>query len=428
MNLSNDIYLRSAFKELDAFAIAGIGTFRKVYHAAREESFLGEFLPPSVTVEFIPKVDEKLLLEGYLIQSIHLDKQTALHMTQDIRKSILTSLATQGTYEISGIGALQRDSNGVIRFASDSIKDGFFSGDYFGFQPLKLDVMDEKHQPITEAMIQEDHNTPVASLNSGYWFGWKSTAILGIVFLFGIYLFIMDGPVRSTLRRSSLVEGLKVRNLGPEDQFLADNYEPLPNVPEEDIQDPFANQPIVSEEPTKALPTESAETDRVADPNPTSPKNQDKQVVEPRNPIASAETPSGTNGNTRRSDQAPVARETLYNPSNRGVMRGESGNTEEEVFLPQSNVSALDDENFRQRASQSGIYHVISGSFKLLRDAEKVVGEMRRRGYDAQVLTSAPTTHRVSVFRSGERKEAESFAAKLKSRGVPKSWIFHDRY
>ena len=422
MNLSNDIYLRSAFKELDAFAIAGIGTFRKVYHAAREESFLGEFLPPSVTVEFIPKVDEKLLLEDYLIRSIHLDKQTALHMTQDIRKSILTSLATQGTYEISGIGALQRDSNGVIRFASDAIKDGFFSGDYFGFQPLKLDVMDEKHQPITEAMIQEEHKTPVSSLNGGYWFGWKSTAILGIVFLFGIYLFIMDGPVRSTLRRSSLVEGLKVRNVGPEDQFLADNYEPLPTVPEETPQDPFADQPIVSEEPAEALPTDPANSDPTTnDPNPTSGND-----ASTRNPIASAETRSGTSSS--RSEQAPVARETLYNPSNRGVMRGEGGNTEEEVFLPQSNVSALNDENFRQRASQSGIYHVISGSFKLLRDAEKVVGEMRRRGYDAQVLTSAPTTHRVSVFRSGERKEAESFAAKLKSRGVPKSWIFHDRY
>ena len=422
MNLSNDIYLRSAFKELDSFAIAGIGTFRKVYHAAREESFLGEFLPPSVSVEFVSKVDEKLLLEDYLMQSIHLDKHTALHMTQDIRKSILTSLATQGTYEISGIGALKRDSQGSIHFTSNSSKDGFFSGDYFGFQPLKLNVLDEKDQPIAETMIQEEQQTPSASLAGGYWFGWKSTAILGIVFLFGVYLFIMDGPVRSTLRRASLVEGLKVRNLGPGEQFLADNFEPLPTVPEETeaIADPFADQsngfpeetPVETSEPVTIEESEKKDTEITA-----------------RNPIASAEKPEAQ---TRQANPSnPITSETLYNPSSRGVFRGEGGNGEteqQEVFIPQSNVSALNDDAYRQRIPHSSLYHVISGSFKLQRDAEQVVSEMLRRGYDAQVLTSAPTTHRVSVFRSANRKEAESFAAKLKSRGVPKSWIFHDRY
>ncbi len=420
MNLSNDIYLRSAFKELDSFAIAGIGTFRKVYHAAREESFLGEFLPPSVSVEFVSKVDEKLLLEDYLMHSIHLDKHTALHMTQDIRKSILTSLATQGTYEISGIGALKRDAQGGIHFISDSIKDGFFSGDYFGFQPLKLSVLEEKDQPIAETMIQEEQQTPSASLAEGYWFGWKSTAILGIVFLFGVYLFIMDGPVRSTLRRASLVEGLKVRNLGPEAQFLADNFEPLPTVPEETMEDPFADQSNIFPEETSV---EGSEPVNAED------SEKKKTEITRSNPIASAEKPEATTKQVNPS--SPITSETLYNPSNKGVFRGEGANgeaSEEEVFIPQSNVSALSDDAFRQRIPQSGLYHVISGSFKLQRDAEQVVSEMLRRGYDAQVLTSAPTTHRVSVFRSADRKEAESFAAKLKSRGVPKSWIFHDRF
>ncbi|MEM6628302.1 MAG: SPOR domain-containing protein [Bacteroidota bacterium] len=420
MNLSNDIYLRSAFKELDAFAIAGIGTFRKVYHAAREETFLGEFLPPSVSVEFVPKVDEKLLLEYYLVQTVHLDKQTALHMTQDIRKSILTSLATQGLYEISGVGALRRDSLGKIHFNPDGLKDGFFSGDYFGLQPIKLDYeSDKKDQKISDTMIQEEPQTTISDLSKGYWFGWKSAAILGIVLLFGVYLFVMDGPVRSTLRRASLVEGLKVRNLSPEEQLLADNFESLPDPFQEEQADPFAQPEVGSNPPEEVI--NSQEVDALPSEN-----------LEPiREPIASAETRTrSTESLDEESNQTAVARETLYNPTTtRGVMRG-GGNDDSqgEEFLPESNVSALSDDSFPQRTPDAGIYHVISGSFKQLRDAQSVVDEMRRRGYDAQVLTASPTTHRVSVYRTEDRSAAEKFAAQLKQRGVPKSWIFHDRF
>ena len=427
MNLSNDIYLRSAFKELDAFAIAGIGTFRKIYHAAREETFSGEFLPPSVSVEFVPEVDEKLLLEYYLVQTIHLDRQTALHMTQDIRKSILTSLATQGVYEISGVGALKRDSLGKIHFNPDGLKDGFFSGDYFGLQPIKLDYeSDSKEQSISDTMIQEEPQATISDLSKGYWFGWKSAAILGIVLLFGIYLFVMDGPVRSTLRRASLVEGLKVRNLSPEEQLLADNFDSFPDPFQEELPDPFS-QPEVSSEPLVEGSDPQGESKSESSSTP-------KEKKEPiREPIASAEVPQSASENpSQGSDQTAVARETLYNPpstSTRGVMRGGGEETsQEDEFLPESNVSALSDNSFPQQSREEGIYHVISGSFKQLRDAQSVVDEMRRRGYDAQVLTAAPTTHRVSVYRTEDRSAAEQFAAQLKKRGVPKSWIFHDRF
>jgi len=221
MNLSNDIYLRSAFRELDAFAISGIGTFRKIYHAAREESFSGEFLPPSVTIEFGLEVAEELLLEHYLIQAIHLDKQTALHMTQDIRKNILTSLATEGIYEISGIGSLRREAGGAIQFSPTNEQDNFFSGDFYGLQPLKLPVKEDEldDHPISDAVMQEEQRTHLTDYGKG--FGWKASAILGIVVLFGIYLVAMEGPMRYRLQRSSLVEGLKIRNQGFEEQFLA---------------------------------------------------------------------------------------------------------------------------------------------------------------------------------------------------------------
>jgi len=144
------------------------------------------------------------------------------------------------------------------------------------------------------------------------------------------------------------------------------------------------------------------------------------------NPIASADPPP-----TSSSEEVidPVTRgESAQRVDTRGVPRGGAEAENEEVFQPQSNVSALSEDPFLQKTPTTGIYHVISGSFRQLRDAQKVVEEMRKRGYDAQVLTSSPTTHRVSVFRSNDRSEAEQFSAQVKSRGVPKSWIFHDRF
>jgi len=424
MNLSNDIYLRSAFRELDAFAIEGIGTFKKLYHSAHEETYSGELHPPRIEIEFTEEVDEALLLDYYLTDSVHLDKKTASRVTENIYRGIESSIATQGYYEITGVGKLKKSTIGSIYFVPLDADENVFSSDFYGLQPVQLHTRtDFAETKTSENMNHEDQNfEPVSNEPKGYWFGWKAAAFLGVVLLFGLFLFILDWPIKSQLRRASVVEGLKVRNVGTGEEYLAQGDMSTQNsaqtAPDGEIQpteeldqtDERENVNTQTEDPFQPIASNDQPGSNTTQPSTTKRSLSDE-----------AETTSSNSGESTRSRSVSPSTDTPSGVSRGGQSRGgDDGST----LQPESNLSVLDN----SRAARSTItYHVISSSLNSRQAANEAAEVMRRKGYTNVEIVNSSSKYRVSIYQSKDRDLAEAKKTQFRRQGINDAWILEEK-
>jgi hypothetical protein len=76
----------------------------------------------------------------------------------------------------------------------------------------------------------------------------------------------------------------------------------------------------------------------------------------------------------------------------------------------------------------AGTFHLISGSFQQFAKAQEAELAMEAQGFQADVLfpDSKDGSYRVSIYRSPNRKEVETYSSMLKKRGKNPGWIFLD--
>ncbi|MEM7658682.1 MAG: SPOR domain-containing protein [Bacteroidota bacterium] len=76
----------------------------------------------------------------------------------------------------------------------------------------------------------------------------------------------------------------------------------------------------------------------------------------------------------------------------------------------------------------AGTYHLISGSFQQYDKAEEAKAAMAAQGFNSNVLfpDSKDGSYRVSIYRSPNRKEVETYSSMLKKRGKNPGWILLD--
>jgi len=424
MNLSNDIYLRSAFRELDAFAIEGIGTFRKIYHSAHEETFSGDIYPPSVEVEFKERVEEDLLLEFYLAESLHLNKKTSVGVVEDIRKGIEGSIEAQGYYEIAGIGKLKKSNAGNLYFIPVETKDNIFSSDFYGLQPVQLHTKSNQADPTTTDTMTSEENQfePQSPQAKGYWFGWKAAAFLGVVLLFGLFLIILDWPMQAKLKRASLVEGPKIRNIDPE-EWLAENDMNATNTEQPETETPVSTGNSASES--------QAETDtRGIISNDFEPiaSNERPEEVESATPERQGQS---TRSTTRSEEPATRSRTTTPDRDVRrddgatrgGVTRG-GASTNEDPLSTGKNISILSDDDQVARIAAANTFYVISGSFENMSQARTAAEKMRKQGYRNVTIVQADNKYRVSIFSTFDEALAERIKSEARRKGVKDAWIY----
>lgn len=76
----------------------------------------------------------------------------------------------------------------------------------------------------------------------------------------------------------------------------------------------------------------------------------------------------------------------------------------------------------------AGTFHLISGSFQQFAKAQEAETAMEAQGFQADVLfpDSKDGSYRVSIYRSPNRKEVETYSSMLKKRGKNPGWILMD--
>ena len=419
MRLDNDIYLRSAFKELEAFAIPGVGTFRKVYRSASTDELAEKVFPPMVGIEFKEEVEESLLLTHYLTEEVHMDKDSAAGLVNKISQEMLQALQTEDHLEIVEIGQLQKCASGKLEFGYTDHKPYQFFKDYYGFQPVSFSPVSKGR--VEETSVTMDVSTNVNPYQRRRTSGWRPVALMGAFLVFGssvVFLYLKG----KRLERSTLAMGVKT----PDDRQIAEEVPLLvPELlPEASTEAPAATEKDIAENTTPPVQPQTEKPAVVTTPKVDRPIAAADPIETP-----SQETPSAVPASPANVRSVPPAN------GNMGVPRG--GQTQEITDISMLDTLPADptttDAISRKStptppaSKRAYTFHVISGSFSSLQSAQRSVSEWKRKGFPLSQVVSpkgASTNYRVSVYNAATKPQADAFAARMKRQGKGEPWVF----
>lgn len=366
-----DIYLRNAFRELEAFSVPGIGTFRKVFAHARLDPEQQQAFPPEVRLTFDPGVDARVSLRRYLERKLLLREDAAQRILQDIEETITSAIASEGTYELPEIGRLYRQETGQLAFAAHPA--GQFAGDFFGFMPVAL----MERPPSDENTPDMPPLTPESPART--WLpGWRPVLLLLLLGAMG-YLLVTQGPF--TKSRSSLSQGLQVRFDPPASAETLADADSLSGPVLSDGRAPAA--PREETLPAAPLPQRGDPTARLGAP-------RGEEAFD-----AFAESVDISVLDTARSPRPAPATRDVRPPAPRNTPT----------------------------------YHLIGGSFSTQQAAERYVARARQEGNNPIILfppQGSSLTYRVSLFSHPSRQEVEAYSERLKRQGKKEGWIFEE--
>lgn len=389
MNPNIDIYLRSAFKELDAFAIPRIGTFRKVHRAAHIAAEVGELRPPVLEIEFESEVKDSLLLTSYLTNNIHMRQGEAEQIVSDISNTISHALKSRRKFEIAEIGLLRRSSEGKLSFSTNHHNRTVFADDYFGLQPI---------QYISPATTVELESDPVIlgtsdpsthqSVTSSSTTALKIVAMVGLILMLGITVISTVRTERSTLVQRPPLPKENGVTPGVDDQLYADN-----TLAEDDKTNPVDDN-TPNETPRSTI---SPQTE-----NPSSSDNSNSNSpvsVAPANELIAAilerEVPPATT--SRQADPRESS----------GLTRGSHNEGSFDALKPQGDP----DPN----------YYLIVGSFSNERKAKEFSQKLKNsiESADPIILYSHSSAgnsriYRVAIYKSSDRTQVNRVMKELK--------------
>ncbi|MEO1449392.1 MAG: SPOR domain-containing protein [Bacteroidota bacterium] len=394
MNVNIDIYLRNAFRELDAFAIQGIGTFRKVHRAASVEEKSEKIQPPSIRLEFSPQVDDKVLLNRFFRDNIQLPPADADRIVVAIEQRIRTSLQQEGQFDIPEIGQLIRKPDGILDFSAYESAYPEMGGEYFGLQsvPLpKAPVSDLELAAQSDASEMANSITPPKSARSQ---AWKPVLIIALFLVMG-GLILQRSPL--VKHRASKITGVQIRYNAPRpvDEALAANTDEP-----EDIDAIEGNSSVEG------------------DTSPTSPEVPNATDVLAQNEESANALPAGANARTA----PPTSRG--QDSSDQPIDLDASSNVAD--LAPGANARTVAPETAR-RADQP-VFHLIGASFTEQDAAERYLEDLQDQGKEGMILfptSGSGDRYRVSLFRSQDRTVVERFKARLQAKAPDTSyWIF----
>lgn len=393
MSSLNDIYIRNAFKELEAFSVPGIGTFRKVHEAARQEHASMVIYPPSVRIEFSPVVDYNIDITQHLVNNIHLEKEQAHTIVSELKHSIQSALTKDKYYTIGNVGRLYENDKGKLYFEQEQSEKSIFADEYFGFMPVNISNGANYSQKTYSSMTTDFDSTHSKAEKNVLYSTLRHASFVVIFLVFGgLLVYIASKPLQIRHKRASVVAGVVVPDTTQEDRSLAvlDTVSTRTTVTP---ATPLAENTITQEKtPTKEDPT-SLTSSAIADAS-TSPKKDQKD------PIADFS-----------------ARKSTEEPEEEGVSRG--------LESPSSDLSVLGTPKTEKNISGAS-YHVISGSFSTFAAAEKDKQAYEKMGYKPLIIQNA-NKYRVSIFQHADKSKVDSFVERLKRQGMNNVWVFTQR-
>ena len=408
MNINIDIYLRGAFRELNSFSIPRIGTFKKVNRNAWADESSSIMFPPSTEIEFDPKIDPDLLLNQYFTDNIQMERSAADQIVGQIQRVILNELDSKGKFEIPEIGILLRNASSMISFQSlDSNKDSV-SSDFFGLKPVHISPPPILPPETDSSEIMKSGSMANGSSKSNNLtaIGWKSTLLIALLVALGV-LIVNQSPFIK--HRSSLTQGLKVRLNEPAP--FAEKYGL------DEFKENSESQPLDKESSTADLSHSRLDPDPAPESSVT---NNKENTVPPVTNIIEPEIKSDGGANQEllaegNKKEGIIPESSHLRTRSLGTTRGqnEDGGAN----------------NYRLERTISN-YHLVLGSFQDPKLAKQFAEQLKSEGYNPVILfppSGSSLTHKVSIFRSTERKDVETYAAKLKKMGKKSGWIFEER-
>lgn len=430
-NRNIDIYLRTAFRELDAFSIPDVGTFRKIYRSASVSDERDTVHPPVIEIEFEELVHESLLLTRYLKDIIQLPTGESNQIVSAIQQTILSALKENQRFEIADIGSLKKRDSGEIWFTPEDQKKSLFSTDFFGLKPVVLagtpasNVLATEAQDNLSPMTKTEHTKKKTLAGS---IGWKPVLVVALFIALGAIL-IQNGPFITGPEKFAEevpTEGSPASTSGVSATTADTNEIPLAEA---------------GNSGTESIPAESVPgTIRTEDDSIEGEEDAPELIAEGTRPgIAPANNPEAEQPGTGEAGVDPTAREV------EGATRGQ------EVPTRTTDISVLDTakkvvkntqktakvakqqvtpETARKKATTETkieTYHLIAGSFSSSRTAATFVKEMEAAGNQAIILfppAGSAQSYRVSIFSARNRKQVDDYNKMLKSRGKKTGWIY----
>ncbi len=427
MNPNIDIYLRSAFKELDAFAIPQIGTFRKIHRAAHIASQVGELRPPVLEIEFDTEVRDSLLLTAYLTNNIHMGRAEAEQIVADISQTISRALKSRRKFEITEIGLLRRNAEGKVSFSTSQHNRSIFTDDYFGLQPLQYtsptQAVEIEQRSSLNDFVEEQVQEQVAQTSTS---ALKTVFMVGLILMLGITIIYTARTERATL-----ITGVKLANR----DYISQNHSPIPISEENrgatDKTSEFAeremNETVVDLNNTthtaelKTEDTFSNENDPEHLNASTSVKdNSQKQSQE----LFAANQTSRLNTEFDELDGS----NTRSINTDEGTTRGGQQEGKEDIDI---GILSQQDRGLSQ-AGQKQLFYLIFASFTSAKKAKEHVRKIKAElpAYEAVVLyppKGSSRPYRVSIYRSADENKVNQVMNRLKKKGYNDIWVFEEK-
>lgn len=406
MGVNIDIYLRNAFKELDAFSLPGIGTFRKVHLSATLDDEQQKVYPPKVDIEFSPQVDTRLSFTRYLTQQIQMRQEEAERIVRDICGDIERIIKEEGQFSMPEIGSLYKKPDGKYDFVPDQQSQEIFSADLFGLEPVALRSLPKENEEYLSLESEENTMTQTVSQKEEKPQNRRSglsalSLVLALLIVGTVAVFVWQNQY---LKRSSLQDKQFLSIVASEtesDQLIADK------LAEEEFETE-GTQPNTNASSRLEEDKENTEAGKGEDKPANTEKALDgKKTNNSRELIAQAEGQK-----TRAIDEGL------------GLPRGD-GNVDEEG---DGNIGSLDKTTARL-AKPTPTYHLITGSFGSNASAEKYKAKLEKQGFKQIEILHAPELgkYRVSVFSSASSEEVSIFKKTLQTQRDIKGWIWEQK-
>lgn len=402
MRQNIDLYLRSAFKELEAFAIPNVGTFRKIYRAAEVEEHIPEVKPPMIDLEFTSEVKEEVLLTQYFTENIHMNFLEAENIVQNITFVITDSLKIEGKYHIEQIGTLIRNWDNEIAFHSVPENESFFSHEFFGLKPVSYQKNDYPESESFDNVVEMLDNKYSKKSTSPNKIGWKPLVLLGSFTVLTV-LTLVNRP-------DSMSDSL----LANEERLTEEGGKGIVN---RDERESISNESLIEIE--RDVELTQMEDQYVEEESVTKIDDSSDPPL-----IAQNESP-------KKYTDSP---EKEFDPSttaNRGLSQGDGGTFR---GIPEDNSSRIKNDEAYTRGLPSDLaddikdvtFHVISASFSSYKSASKVLKELKKVHPSAKILSPSDenSTYRISIYSSTNKDEVIQVLNKVKNSGDDDTWVY----
>ena len=423
-NHNIDLYLRSAFRELNRFSIPDIGTFRKVYRSASLSGDMETVHPPMFAIEFEAYYHDSLSLSTYLQTKLGFPEGESKQIVLSIRNTMLEAFEKKQRFEIPDIGVLRQEEDGKLVYMPVEQEKNLFSTDFFGMKAVSLpgtpaNAVAMEHQDNLGPMTKTENAKKKTLAGS---IGWKP--ILVVLLFVGLgALLITNGPFIT--RNSKLASQREAADSGamsatPVPENRADSATGA--LPEAMVQ----ADPVQPEKGTETAPLASPESS--ANPAAENPPQAGATEEKPLPGLLADALPA-----TEERDATGLTRGlAAAAPTDISVLDTIKRNARITRSEPQPAVQPQAPQPSAERKAPESVaeteaYHLIVGSFSSSQAAVELVQKIEAEGMRATILfppAGSAQSYRVSVFSSRDKDQVAAYNQMLRSLGKQTGWVY----